>query len=109
LPATLWQGAPRETTIAPGISRDSSAARVERPACAMQGELSEENPMLEWLVLLAIIAGIASVLGYTSIAVTVATLAKLSLIVTAVVAVGLLGALLVQAAKERKRRTASHV
>jgi uncharacterized membrane protein YtjA (UPF0391 family) len=63
-----------------------------------------EDAMLEWFVLLAIVAGIASVLGFGSLAATVAGLAKIALIVAALVGVALLAVALVRAKHAREQR-----
>jgi hypothetical protein len=60
--------------------------------------------MLEWFVLLALVAGITSLLGYATIAAGVAALGKLMLLITAIAGIGLLCAALLQVAQNRKRR-----
>ncbi len=64
--------------------------------------------MLEWFVLLAVMAAIASLLGYTSVLAGVATIEKITLLVTLVIGAVVACAAVIQTAKNRKQR-AHHV
>lgn len=60
--------------------------------------------MLEWFVLLAVVAAIASLLGSTTVLAGVATIAKISLVVTLVIGAVVACGAVIQIAKQRKER-----
>jgi uncharacterized membrane protein YtjA (UPF0391 family) len=60
--------------------------------------------MLEWFVLLAVVAALASLLGYTTVLAGVATLAKFTLAVTLVIGAVVACVAVIQTAKQRKER-----
>ena len=60
--------------------------------------------MLEWFVLLAVVAAIASLLGHATVLAGVATVAKITLVVTLVIGAVVACAAVIQTAKRRKTR-----